>query len=209
MFSLEKALKIQENLAKFISIKSEFKKLEVIAGVDAAYIKDLGIGAAVAIDYFTLKPLEKGFSIFKVNVPYIPGFLAFRELPVMLKALKALSLNPDVIIVNGHGLAHPRKFGLACHLGFILNKPTIGVAKNRLYGIEKENFLININDELIGYVLKFNEKKKVYVSVGNKISLEDAVKIVKHCSPKGFPEPLKLAHEEASRKKQELKLKQC
>jgi deoxyinosine 3'endonuclease (endonuclease V) len=61
MFSLEKALKIQENLAKFISIKSEFKKLEVIAGVDAAYIKDLGIGAAVAIDYFTLKPLEKGF----------------------------------------------------------------------------------------------------------------------------------------------------
>jgi len=207
MFSVEKALKIQENLAKFISRKSEFKKLEVVAGVDAAYIKDLGVGAAVAIDYFTLKPLEKAFSIFKVNVPYIPGFLAFRELPVMFKALKALSLNPDVIIVNGHGLAHPRKFGLACHLGFILNKPTIGVAKNRLYGIEKENFLIN--SELIGYVLRFNEKKKVYVSIGNKISLEDAVKIVKHCSFKGFPEPLKLAHKEASRKKQELMLKQC
>ncbi len=206
MFSTEKALKIQETLSKFIFKKGEFKKLEIIAGVDAAYFKELGIGAAVAIDYLTLKPLEKAFSILKVKVPYIPGFLAFRELPVMLKALKNFSLNPDVIIVNGHGLAHPRKFGLACHLGFALNKPTIGVAKSRLYGIEKENFLIN--EELIGYVLKF-KKRKIYVSVGNKISLEEAVEIVKHCSPKGFPEPLKLAHEEASKKKQELMLKQC
>jgi deoxyribonuclease V len=205
MFSIEKAVKIQETLSKFVSKKTEFKKLEIIAGVDAAYINNLGVGAAVAMDYFTLKPLEKAFSILKVNIPYVPGFLAFRELPVMLKALKNLLLDPDIIIVDGHGLAHPRKFGLACHLGFILNKPTVGVAKNFLYGKEKGNFLIN--KEPIGYVLKLNEKKKVYVSVGNKISLKDAVKIVKHCSLKGFPEPLKIAHKEASRKKQELILK--
>ncbi|MBS7655279.1 endonuclease V [Candidatus Bathyarchaeota archaeon] len=204
MFSIEKASKIQEVFSKFISKTSEFKKVEVIAGVDAAYINGLGIGAAVAIDYFTLKPLENAFSILKVNIPYIPGFLAFRELPVMLKALKNLFLNPDVIIVDGHGLAHPRKFGLACHLGFILNKPTIGVAKNPLYGKEKGNFLVD--EEPIGYILKLN-KKKFYVSVGNKISLEDSIKIVKHCSLKGFPEPLKLAHKEASRKKRELMLK--
>ncbi|MBS7658773.1 MAG: endonuclease V [Candidatus Bathyarchaeia archaeon] len=208
MFSIEKALKIQENLAKFISKKSEFKKLDVVAGVDAAYINDLGVGAAVLMDYLTLKPIEKAFSIFKVKVPYIPGFLSFRELPVIFKALKSLSLNPDIIIVNGHGLAHPRKFGLACHLGFILNKPTIGVAKNRLYGIEKENFLVN-KEELIGYILKFKGRKKIYVSVGNKISLEDAIEIIKHCSPEGFPEPLKLAHKEALRKKQELILNKC
>lgn len=203
-FSLEKALKAQKELSKLVSERSCFKKLEVVAGVDAAYLGQLGVGAAVAVDCSTLEPLKKATALLEVKIPYVPTFLAFRELPVMLKALRKLGLEPDAVIVDGHGLAHPRRFGLACHLGLILNKPTVGVAKKRLYGREEGGFLRDEEGRAIGAVVEVGGKK-IYVSVGNKISLMDAVNLVKRLTRRGLPEPLRLAHEEASRRRLELR----
>jgi len=134
--------------------------------------------------------------------PYIPGLLAFREGPAVLRAIRELKASSYVCLVDAHGLAHPRRFGLACFVGVALDRPTIGVAKSLLYGSVEGNQVLDEKDHPIAEIIALpGSGKKIYVSVGHKISLKDAVDIVKHClTPRG-PIPINLAHEEVTKRK--------
>ncbi len=138
-----------------------------------------------------------------INFPYIPGLLSFREVPAFLTALARLKTLPDVLIVDGHGLAHPRRFGLACHLGVLLDLPTIGCAKSVLVGeVGPLNTLVGstvemkVDDEVLGLAVRTRENvKPVYVSIGNQVDLPSAARIILTCG-KGYrlPEPTRQAH---------------
>ncbi|MEM2350992.1 MAG: endonuclease V [Thermoproteota archaeon] len=179
--------KSQELLSKMVLVSDErLGRTQRIGGVDASYREEL---AAVGFSVFDLSKKEITLvSVAKasVKIPYASTFLSFREGPVVLKTLKRLINEYDVLIVNGHGIAHPRKCGLATYLGIILNKPTIGVAKKPLGRLEEEH---NANN------LRVFENK-FYYSVGNLITLESAYNILKKATPEGFklPVPLEIAH---------------
>ena len=191
------AVTLQNKLASLVSQQSSLpEQVRYVAGADSAYDNERASGAAVLIDYATLKPIETATARVRVTFPYIPGLLSFREGPVVVRVLRKLGHKPDVCIVDGHGLAHPRRFGLACYVGLVTNFPTIGVAKSRLLGTEVGEALVDSEGGIIARVLRFN-KKSLYVSVGHKISLEDATRIVKRCVIKHGLEPIVLAHQEA------------
>jgi deoxyribonuclease V len=130
----------------------------------------------------------------QVQIPYISGLLGFREAPIMAQTIKRLMSKPDVILVDGHGLAHPRKFGSACHVGVITDTPTIGVAKGRLYGSKAGDLLLDKAGDTIAWILKDMRGKPYYISVGHKITLSDAMTVIKRCMGKYGPEPLRQAH---------------
>ncbi len=204
-FSIEKAHKTQLSLSKKIILEDCLpKKIRYIAGVDIAYLDDLAVGAIAVLDYDNLTLSESQIAICKTVFPYIPTLLSFREVPPAVMCVKKLKTLPDVFLVDGHGFAHPYRCGFATHLGIVLGKPTIGVAKNKLIG-ELEDFkgkdftYLKHEGEIIGAVVKiFGERRPVYVSVGNMVSLESAVKIVRHCSRySNIPEPLRMAHQTA------------
>ncbi len=140
--------------------------------------------------------------------PYVPGLLSFREAPVLLSALTRLELSPDVLMLDGHGLAHPRRFGLACHIGVLIDRPTIGCAKSRLCGHYKDpgsragaSRQLLDDDEVIGRVVRTRDGvRPVYVSVGHQLSLEDAVRITRSCCTRyRLPEPTRQAHQLVTR----------
>ncbi len=172
--------------------------IRCVAGADSAYDDDKASGAAVLIDYDTLEPVDRTTAKVLVTFPYIPGLLSFREGPIVVRVLRKLRHKPDVCIVDGHGLAHPRGFGLACYVGLIMNLPTIGVAKSRLFGTEDGETLVDSESNVIARILRL-DRKSLYVSVGHKISLEDATRVVKHCITRRGLEPVLLAHQEASK----------
>jgi deoxyribonuclease V len=201
-FSISKARKAQCLIAqKVIAEDRIIKDIRLIAGVDVAYLDDLAIGAVVVLNYKTLEVLETRVISQKVNFPYVPTLLAFREVPVAISCIRRLSLQPDVFLFDGHGRAHPYRCGLASHLGVALNKPTIGVAKSRLIGEQKEigenNFLVQ-DGEIISALVQSQNKKPIFVSVGNLVTLETAVRIVKYTTHGRIPEPIRLAHKIAS-----------
>lgn len=155
-----------------------------------------------------MKLLETQVAVCEVKMPYSPTLLSFRELPPAIAVIHKLQVCPDVFLVDAQGLAHPYRFGFACHLGLALGKPTIGVAKSRLIGqpveTEKETVLID-KGEIIGAVVKTKEgAKPVYVSVGHMVSLQTAVQIVRHMSKGRISEPLRLAHLVASKERNRL-----
>ena len=168
------------------------------------------VGYGTEDEYPGLELIETQVIEGKINFPYIPGLLSFRELPLLVSAFNKLSNKPDLILVDGQGLAHPRRLGIASHLGLFLDIPTIGCAKSRLCGTHKlltsnkpgsYTQLID-NDEVIGVVLRTKSKSKpLYVSIGHKIDLPSSIHWVKKCL-KGYrlPEPCRLAHLVASNK---------
>ena len=195
------AIAIQNKLASLVSQQSDLPiPIRRIAGIDVAYDNEKASGAAVLITYDTLEHIETATVKARATFPYIPGLLSFREGPMAVRVLRKLKHRPDVCIVDGHGLAHPRRFGLACYVGLVMNLPTIGVAKRRLFGIEIGETLLDSEGNLIAAVLQHN-KKNLYVSVGHKISLEDATRIIKHCITRRGLEPVLLAHQESRRLK--------
>ncbi|MCS7364407.1 MAG: endonuclease V [archaeon GB-1867-035] len=179
----------------------------IICGVDASYKGNLAVGAAVTLTFPSMNVIEEAVVTCNVSFPYIAGFFAFRELQPILKAIRSLSSTPDVILVDGHGRAHPRKFGLACHLGLVLNVPSIGVAKRKLCGdvildkpLRDNVFPVILNGELVGAMIK-SHGKQLFVSVGHKISLETAIDIVLHCIKSHYiPMPIMMAHEACRRR---------
>ena len=155
----------------------------------------------------SFKLIETVNTVQKLTFPYIPGLLSFREAPACIAAVEKLKHQPDAFIIDGQGTAHPRRFGLACHLGMFFNKPTIGCAKSRLTGSfekpasEKDSFSpLKDGKEVIGAVVRTRTNiKPVFVSVGNKCLLDDAIKIVLDCTTKyRIPEPTRLAHQMVS-----------
>lgn len=204
-FSVEKAIALQKKLSERVERTSFLpSRLKRIGGLDVAYFDDKAIGSCAIVDYKTLRTLETITVLTKVTTPYMPGFLAFREAPIMVKTAKRLKLKPDVYLVDGQGIAHPRRFGLASHVGVLLDSATIGVAKSRLYGEIKGDFLYGEEGDVLGAVFATKRSgKMLYISIGHKISLEDALRIVSSCTINGGPEPLRVAHELAVKRRLE------
>ena len=206
----EQARHIQEQYRQYVIQVDSFESIKIIAGVDVGIVhKDNKVrAAAVLLTYPDLKQIEIRTAISNATFPYIPGLLSFREIPVLLLALEQLTYEPDIIIVDGQGIAHPRRFGLASHLGVLCNKPTIGVAKTRLIGnyqpVPDETGmwqpLIDQN-EMIGAVLRTRQGvKPIFVSVGHRISLHSAIQVITSCVKNyRLPEPTRIAHQYASK----------
>jgi len=200
----KKAIQIQFELQSKIRLRPLRKVLCVIAGCDASFQGKRAIGSIVVMSYADLKIIEEVKKEIPITYPYIPTLLTYREAPVLIKCFRSLKTVPDVIIFDGQGIAHPRQMGLATHMGILLNKPTIGCAKSRLTGIvkmpgkERGSFTyIKDNDRnIIGATLRTRDNiKPVFISSGNKITLEESIKIILNCANKyRLPEPIRAAH---------------
>jgi deoxyribonuclease V len=197
---MQEFIKIQEDLAKKVVLDDGFGRIEKVAGVDLAYDGNRVFCAAVVLDYESLETIKKRCIKTKVKAPYIPNFLAFREAEPIVKVVKPLKF--DILMLDGHGIAHPRGIGVASHVGVLLEVPTIGVAKRILCGevegkIEtgKPAPLIHENRQ-IGYAYRTKDRTNpIYISPGHKVSLEASLRIVKQCiKDHKLPEPTRLAH---------------
>lgn len=212
--SVAEAREVQERMRREVRQELGFEPSRVrrVAGTDISYLREskLALGAAVLMSYPDLEILEESTAAVEVDFPYVPGLLSFRELPALLPALEALSCAPDVIFVDGQGVAHPRGFGLASHLGVLAAVPTIGCAKSRLLG-EAEEPGPGVGDweplrhegRTVGAALRTRRNvKPIYVSVGHLVDLPTCIELVVSCL-RGFrlPEPQRRAHLLAERLK--------
>jgi deoxyribonuclease V len=188
------AIKLQENLASKVVTKDKVKKIQSICAADVSYKDQSANAAAVTVDKQTLKVKDYALSKTPMKVPYVPGLLVLRESGPVLSALKLLKQDFDVLLVDGNGQLHPRKCGLACHLGIALNKPTIGVAKSLLCG-QMEGNDVKLDGKILGKIIEKRKGKKIFVSVGHNISLKTAYRLVESLIREGqwLPEPLLLA----------------
>jgi len=201
-FSVERARKLQKRLSKQVIKEDTLAgKLRYVAGVDVAYIGEWAIGAVAVLDYASLLTAETRKAKVKVSLPYIPTLLSFREVKPARAAISKLETQPDVFLVDAQGIAHPYRLGFASHLGLLLDKPTIGVAKSRLCGhvqpVNEQGWSpITDRGEVIGAAIRrTGGEQPVYVSIGNKVSLKRAIEIVKHCTKSArVPEPIRVAH---------------
>jgi len=207
-FNIERARYAQKIIASKVIEDDELPKvIRKVTGVDIGYKDDIAIAAAVTVDSESLKEIESSTFMFKVRFPYIPTLLAFREVYPSWMALKKLKGNYDLVMVDGNGRLHPYRAGFACHLGVIINKPTIGVAKRLLcgkIGRWKGNIApiyLDNSENIIGVAVKtLKRANPIYVSIGHKISLKTAIKFVLTYRRKKakLPEPIRLAHEKAN-----------
>lgn len=196
----------QKALAEKAILRDSFGPLRRIGGADCSYIGDKYIIAGlVIIDHDTLQTIYRTFEVQKLDFPYIPGLLAYREAPAMIGAVEKAKIKPDVLMVDGFGVNHPHRCGIACHLGIKLDIPAIGVGKSFLCGKIRDDDIFQDGEKTGRLVYAESRKKPVYVSAGHKISLETAVSIVSECYIKGkMPEPTRLAHEYVTMLKPEL-----
>ncbi|MBI4148942.1 endonuclease V [Candidatus Woesearchaeota archaeon] len=201
---IERLKQEQLRLAKEVITADTFKGYETVAGIDHAYFSGKILAAIVVIDT-SGKILERKYTVKDDTFPYIPGFLSYKEGPVMAEAFSYLDHKPDILIIAGNGILHPRRFGIATHIGLLTDTPAIGVAKKLLLGREKGNE-VEVDNEV--RAIKFQSRehaKPVYISPGHKISLKTSVRIVKELT-KGakLPLPLKLAHQYANKIRDQL-----
>lgn len=205
--SIKEAKELQVSLREKLVLKSDFllNNVSYIAGADVSYskISNKCYAAIVVFKYPEMDIIEKSFAIKESSFPYVPGYLSFREAPSLIEAFSQLKTEPDILIFDSQGIAHPRRFGLASHLGVLFDKPSIGCAKNRLIGeySEPENVknatsTLKIGSEIIGSVLKTKVNcKPIFISQGHKISLEDAIEIINKSTGKyRIPLPTREAH---------------
>jgi len=206
--NLEKLKEEQLRLSKKIIVKDEFEEIKLVAGVDQSFFNDLIISAIVTLSYPELDFVEKKYAVEKLSFPYVPGFLSYRESPVVVKAFNKLSKRPDLLLLDCNGILHQRKIGMASHVGLILDIPTIGVAKALALG-EKKDDKIYVDGEVRGVELETREgSKPVYVSPGNRVSLKTSVEIVKKCLERHkLPEPIAEAHKYANKLKKRIDLR--
>lgn len=205
--SPKEAVQVQRRLASQVVIAPLSRPPTTVAGIDVAIRGRTAKAAVVALSYPDLDVLEQEVAELPVAFPYVPGLLAFREIPVVLEALRQLKITPDVLMCDGQGLAHPRRMGLATHLGLVLDWPTIGCAKSRLVGthgpVAAERGAwqpLEDQGETIGAAVRTRPGvKPVYVSPGHKADLATTISIVLVCAPRyRIPEPTRLAHTLAS-----------
>ncbi|WP_037317222.1 deoxyribonuclease V [Amycolatopsis orientalis] len=198
------AIEIQETLRGLVDREDRCpQEIVTVTGLDVAYDEGGGLIAAAAVTLETaeFRVVEKRTVVSEVSFPYEPGLFAFRELPSLLDALRALDHTPDLLICDGHGLAHPRRFGLACHVGVVTGLPTVGVGKTRFIGEHAEpgpergaRAPLMDGGEVVGAVLRTQDGvKPLYVSVGHKISLDNACRQVLRLCP-AFRQPETTRH---------------
>lgn len=202
--SAEEAMDIQRRLRSRLDLQSEPESIGTVAGIDVSYDKgsDRLFAAVVVMKLPALQVLGTATATARATFPYIPGLLSFRESPAVIQAWGKLAMKPDCLICDGQGLAHPRRFGIACHLGLLLDTPSIGCAKSLLVGEYRTpgqkrgsaEFLYH-RGELVGATLRTKDGvRPVFVSQGHQISLEKAIKVVLACCMKyRLPEPTRRA----------------
>lgn len=206
---VQDAREIQEALRDQVSRRDAAGRVRRVAGIDIGIDRraNRARAAVVVLDYPGCAPLEQAVVHRRIGFPYVPGYLSFREVPPALAALEKLTVLPDVIICDGQGIAHPRRFGLACHLGVLTGIPTIGAAKSRLIGVYEEPgphkgdwTPLEDNGERIGAVLRTRDRvQPMFVSLGHKVSLRTAIRVVLKCCVKyRLPETTRAAHRLAS-----------
>lgn len=199
--NIDELNEIQLKIAEKVDLRDRyrFEEIEYVIGVDQTFSGEKIISCAVKFDFKKLKEIERNFSIDKVSFPYIPGYLMFREGEPAINAVRKLISGNSVVIVDGSGIAHPRKCGLATYIAIKTNTPTIGVTKKKLFGeINGEGNIRAIKDAgmVIGYALKGCKNcKDIYISPGSFISPETALEVVRFCMDGRLPLPIKVAHE--------------
>ncbi|MCX8207374.1 MAG: endonuclease V [Methanothrix sp.] len=195
------AANIQEMLSGGVRIQ-RVDRVETVAGADVSFSGSRAYAAAVLLDYQDMRLLDISFADMDVSYPYIPGLLTFREGPVILRALEGID-DADVLLFDGQGIAHPRRFGEACHLGMLLDRPSVGCAKSRLCGEfsepgkERGSFSLLVDrGEIVGAALRTRTNvRPVFVSPGHMSDLSSAIEIALNCARSNrIPEPLRLAH---------------
>ncbi len=206
----DEAIDLQKRLAAEIITDQplDLDAIQMVAGVDVSVVNNVSQAAVVVLTYPDLQVIETVRAQAPTPFPYIPGLLSFREGPVLVEAFSKLEHEPDVLIFDGMGIMHPRKLGIASHMGLWLDKPTIGCGKTRLLGLYQEppaqkgafSPLI-YRRERLGVVLRTRENvKPVFISVGHRATLESAVQLVLHCTTRyRLPEPSRAAHNAAGR----------
>jgi deoxyribonuclease V len=212
--STEDLYRIQEEIASKASLTDEvaIEKLKIIAGADQAFFYDSEpgeklktekiISAVVLLEYPSLQFIDYSYSVMSVDFPYVPGLLSFREAPAILNAFHVLKNKPDLFVIDGGGINHPRFAGLATHVGVTADIPTIGVTKKLLCGTGKlpteegESCIITYREKAVGYYLKSKKgSKPIIVAPGHKVSLETSLELIKTCIRKHkLPEPTRVAH---------------
>ncbi len=203
--SVKEAFRIQKELSLRVVKTSDTKRIRTIAGADIAVCvsKKKLVCGIILFSYPELKEIERVWTVSDEVFPYVPGLLGFREAPCLIRTFSELRGRCDVIMIDGHGIAHPRGFGLACHVGVLLDIPAIGVAKKCLYGTfsepglekGKKALMRGKNCEVVGTALRTRDGvKPVFISVGNRIDLDTAVAVTLECC-RGLriPEPTRLA----------------
>jgi len=213
--SPKEAREQQDELAKMVDLSSSPQNIKIIAGVDVAFIKKppTGFCAITLYSYPELKHLKTYYELEIVGYPYIPGLLSYREGPLILQTLKKVEEEIDLFIFDGQGIAHPKRLGIASHLGVLLDKPSIGCAKSLLTGDYTEpgktkgsrSELTDKTGNVIGTVLRTrDDTNPVFVSPGHKIGIKEASEIVLNCTTKyRLPEPTRIADQEAEKYKNE------
>ena len=208
--SVDEARELQASLAERVVREPTFELADVqtVAGVDVSFPGDVARAAVVVLDLSDLKPVAYACAEVPVSYPYVPGLLTFREGPSVLAALKELETWPDLFIFDAHGVAHPRRLGLAAHMGVILDWPSIGCAKSRLVGEHEEpgqdrGHWVPLLDEgeTIGAVVRTRTKvKPVYVSIGQRVDLATAIDFVLRCTTRyRLPETTRYADRVAAK----------
>lgn len=185
-------MRLQERLRERVAIEHQAgPSIHAIAGADLAFDQrtEIAFAGVVVYEFPQLQEIERRSARKRLRFPYVPGLLSFRETPALLAAFGQLRSEPDLLLIDGHGRAHPRLFGIACHVGVLLDKPTIGCAKSLLVGDHEEPPVesgatapLVFRGQQVGLALRTREGvKPIYVSVGNRVSLESAVRLVMRC----------------------------
>ena len=214
--SLRRAARIQEKLRSRLRLNAPPRRWTIrhVAGADVSYDRgsDVIYGAVVVLRYPDLTIVETAGAAGRARFPYVPGYLSFREIPILLRAFRKIRVRPDLILCDGQGIAHPRGFGLACHLGMVLGVPSVGCAKSRLVGDHEDPGRargdaapLTYEGRQVGVVLRTREGvAPIYVSPGHRIDLGRAADVALSCC-RGvrIPEPTRRAHIEVNRLRRE------
>jgi len=206
----KRAVAIQRELSKRVVRSGTLRRLRLVAGADMAFMREQNqcVAGVVVWDVEAETTVEQHVVRRKIRFPYVPGLLSFREAPAVLAAIRKLRCVPDTFIFDGQGFAHPRRFGLACHVGVLIDRPSIGCAKSLLIGAYEEpadergaTSRLEYRGEHIGFVLRTRAHiKPVFVSIGHRVSASNAVKAVLACCTRyRLPEPTRLADQLVSR----------
>ena len=210
-YPLRRLRQSQIRMSRSVILKDTLRDPDIVAGVDVSYDGDRAFAAAVAMSAKSLKILSTATIKLEVDFPYVPGYLAFREFPPMIKALRTLEIKPQLVFVDGHGVLHPARYGVACEVGLRAGIPAIGVGKSHLVGEFDSKKLddggaaaVKIGGRILGYALRTsNSSKPIFVSPGNMISVKTAARITKRFCLNRIPEPIRLADSIAMEKRKE------